>query len=227
MADKKSVPDNDDSTADEKSSLVESIKLLNLFDEEQTDKMGGAFSTYNFSLASYKKLVEQVGLPHLSFAQASELVGFLRYFQENLGGTVKDNKNFEAAFIDFLKFHEVDDVEAKDLSEEFYRKLWRIYNSKLENLDWHRSGLIDVLLDFDGFVDLRPVFYESMIVDLLPVVIFRAALQKDFENPRNVVFQMSVEEFGELKTKIDDVQEKLKGIEDKLENGDLLNLLSK
>jgi len=84
-----------------------------------------------------------------------------------------------------------------------------------------QTGIIDTVLDFNSFVDLRPRFSRDMssVEEFIPVVIFRVAVERDFGLDKSYVFQLSPEDLEALRTVLDDIDDQLTTLSTKKELG--------
>lgn len=84
-----------------------------------------------------------------------------------------------------------------------------------------RTGIIDTVIDFDSFVDIRPRFSRDMtsVEEFIPVVIFRVAVERDFGSDKSYVFQLSPGGVEALRTVLDDIDDQLVALSTKKELG--------
>lgn len=207
-----------------KNNILEPIKMISSLTSVQLEQIAINFSSYDFTISGYKKLVDLLEGSSLDFVEVSKLIVFLRYLQDKLGNVSGDKNNFESNLTDFLKLHGFDEQEAREVSASIYTKLWEVYNDKSEITSWYKTGIIDSLLNFDGFVEIRPVFIDDKMCELLPVAVLRVALTKDYQNPQNFVFQVSYDELEELERKITKMKERLGSVGEKLKGQEVLNI---
>ncbi len=202
--------------------IIEVLETILALKEEHVGVIGKHISNYNSS-SSYKNLPDEIK-KHFDLLQATNLFTFLKYAQNSLQDDFSNADELKIELIDFFKSHSIE--KSEDWSTKLNNRLWKIFdnNKKIETFEWHQSGVVDKLLDFDSFVDIRPVFIDNKISNLIPIVIFRVAIHKDYENPKSFVFQATKEEFEDLENKIKEAKERLAKITDKLSNDVVTNL---
>jgi hypothetical protein len=202
--------------------IIEVLETILALKEEHVSVIGEYISNYNSS-SSYKNLPDAIK-EHFDLLEATNLFTFLKYAQNSLQDDFSNADELKIELVDFFKSHSIE--KSEDWSAKLNNRLWKIFdnNKKIETFEWHQSGVVDKLLDFDSFVDIRPVFIDNKISNLIPIVIFRVAIHKDYENPKSFVFQATKEEFEDLENKIKDAKERLAKITDKLSNDVVTNL---
>jgi hypothetical protein len=97
-----------------------------------------------------------------------------------------------------------------------YRRLREliVVNPVVENLNkyrWLQTGIIDTVVDFSSFVELRPHFADdrSKIEELLPIIIFRILTASDAGTHNSCVFQLTREGMTRMHAALIDAEKKL------------------
>lgn len=153
--------------------------------------------------------------------RVAELINSLSFLRASLGSAAYVVQDVKKNLPDFLEFSGVDAETPVEVTEELSQKLVNAFSGDADTEQWHETGLLDVVIDFDSFVDLRPVFVEKTnggkegqekdfeYRKVLPMIVFRIAVQKDFAGPSSYVFQMTETELASLEAEVSRARRRL------------------
>lgn len=202
------------------------IKIVAKLNEAQLDEVAQALtlSTLTFSkcqelterLNEYNKQKDGEEIERYATKEVAEVYRILSYLQTNLGKAAQDITGLKKLLLELFKYNDI--YIENDFSEVVYQKLHRIFSGGNEPLvQWHESAIIDNVLDFDCFLDVRPVismdsdsdYSKDKINNLLSIVIFRIAVANEFDGVRSMVFQMTESDFEAFEAEVRSARRKL------------------
>jgi hypothetical protein len=144
------------------------------------------------------------------------LLGVLAFLFSQVDRVVELGESFDSAISQL-----VEEVKASTRGGDDYGLLRDRLAAILTRTDKHKrfrkiqrlqSGFIPNAVGFSSFVDLRPDYGDSEVLDLrgfIKVVQFRVNTDADNPDQRRVVFQLNEDTLGELKKAVDRASKKL------------------
>jgi hypothetical protein len=154
-----------------------------------------------------------------------KMLGSLWYLKSRLHDW-RDAADIGSATDELFEFLGLDRQLGEDLDDQLKGRLVEILDHSPEQAvrdEVHRlrTGILDTVIDFDSFVDLRPRFSEdlSSVEEFIPVVVLGIAVEKDFGPEESYVFQLSPEGIESLRAVLEDVDDRLAALSAKPELG--------
>lgn len=212
-------------------SLTQAISAIEKMNSDQIAEVGKVLSISNLSFIICQDLLEKLqkletsGKPfNYDAKQIADIIRSLVYLRNNLGRAAFVKEDLKNTLPKLLEFNEIN-FKHLSLNENTYQNLIELFSDGIEPVrQWHQTGLIDVVLDFDSFIDIRPVFLESetqykddrinenkeyKIEELISLIIFRVGVSKDFGSTKSYVFQMTETDFLALESEVARIRTRL------------------
>lgn len=162
-----------------------------------------------------------------------KILGSLWYLKTRFREWDNADEDAETATRELLDFLGLDKHLGGTAGDTLFARLGEILaespeEAEREEVHRLRTGILDTVIDFNSFVDLRPRFSKDMasVEEFIPVVIFRVAVERDFGPEQSYIFQMSPEVTEALRSVLDDVDDQLAALTTRKELGLRPHLLS-
>lgn len=223
----------------EDNKLIKTIKFIGQMNDKQISEISQLLlaPSLNFircqetaeKLEGYEKSESGVEVDY-DAKKIAEICSSLIYLRDNLGRSAYSENSLREKLPKLFNFNGISYDEVI-LPEDFYQKLADVYTKGLPtDRHWHETGLMDIALDFDSFIDIRPVFIEEeesedesenhnvkekdsqnkfLFSEAIPMIVFRVAVQKDFGETKSYVFQMTEDSFASLETEVSRIRGRL------------------
>jgi hypothetical protein len=196
------------------SSIGEALIPLGLMPESEFRSLVGAVSgPKSFSLS--KETLDNLRQQTPSIASAlTYLLGVLAFLYSQVDRVVELGESYDSAISQLVE--EVASKAEGDkhlLSERLSTILRRTETHKrFRKIQRLQSGFLPNAVGFSTFVDLRPDYGDSDVLDLrgfVKVIQFRVSTNSENPDQRRFVFQLSEDSLRELKKSVDRASEKL------------------
>lgn len=154
----------------------------------------------------------------MTAGEVGNLLGSLLFIYNNVTQEGAGKGEALGSLQEFSEFTGLREIWGKDPSGPEYSRVAKLVtrNAGLDRQrqnHWLQTGVADLAVDFDAFVDLRPRFSaESKIEELIPIVLFRVSVESDHGPGKAYVFQLNMEGIEDLQAVLDNVQEQLESV---------------
>lgn len=212
------------------SSLYEAVKTINQLKNEDVSVISRLFLLSEPNFIDFqeviKKIEESDTNSKFTLNNLTEIFNVLIYLQTQLGYVIFDEDKLRDNLPKLLEVNGFTNFSDEDIP---YDKIVRLYAEIHPERVWHENAVIDSQVDFDSFIDIRPVFKidneneDNKITysEQLIMIIFRLATRDDFGNIKSQVFQMNELGFRALEKEVEILRNKLEIIK-----SDSINLMN-
>jgi hypothetical protein len=160
----------------------------------------------------------------------SNILGSLWFLYVGLRQFESSAENATAPLMEFVDFIGLNSWFPEPLTNSSYERLAELVSKKPDverqrEIQWLQTGVADLAVDFSAFLDLRPRFSEdgSDLEELVPVVVFRVAVESDNGPGRAHVFQITRDGMDELFNVLEGIEEQLSTVRSNKLIGSLVN----
>jgi hypothetical protein len=212
--------------------LMESLDLFSRLDETQFETLAAAVSSasgYDHSLGRCNDLAIKLR-GSFNASNIFRLLVSLEFLYDYLREWEKREPDAQKSFREFLEVTGATTKLGPDQTAG-YQKLARLVakNDALERvrkLRRLRSGLLETVVAFSSFVDIRPRFAEdrSSLEELVPIVILSLSTKSHDGSDHSPVFQLDLAGLAKLRATLDDIDKKLKALQEDTRIRERLNL---
>lgn len=199
------------------------LSVIGSLSDSQIDRLKELLSHTSVPFVKFQETADEINQSdnlNLSAKDLIEIAKFVRNIEANLGQNVQNETSLRKFLPEFLSYYDGDEAfEIEGLTDETYRNLLKLLPRDLEPISqWYESGILDSVLDIDSFVDVRPLIFNNRIEDLIPIIILRVAVRRDFEGNKSYQFQMTAEELSVFEEQFDKIRKELELIKEKMQN---------
>jgi hypothetical protein len=199
--------------------LPQSLEHLARLSKEQFDILREAVAEpegFEAGFARCKKIARSLG--DVTAHDVYDILGSLWYLQDRLFELDDEGGEVDSATVirELFEFLGLEKAVGEGPDDGLYIRVGELIAdgpgvAARDEVHRLKTAILDTVVDFDSFVDLRPRFSENSkkVEEFIPIVIFRIGVECDFGPEKSYIFQLTKDGIAALRTVLDNIDNQL------------------